>query len=133
MPCRVNEWDTCSSAALTIASSVYLNVFSPDGSRAAQIKLGPFVTADGKGFVAAAGQDVFARRLQRELARRRAAQPAPARQVPCHHDLHHRNFLDDGPRLFAVDWEYAGPGKAPILNKEPLDFEYVHPSQRSYK
>jgi aminoglycoside phosphotransferase (APT) family kinase protein len=23
---------------------------------------------------------------------------------------HHRNFLDTGDRLLAVDWEYAGPG-----------------------
>ena len=60
--------------------------------------------------VAAAGVDVFALRLQRELARRRAALPAPSRRAPCHHDLHHRNFLDDGSRLLAVDWEYAGPG-----------------------
>jgi aminoglycoside phosphotransferase (APT) family kinase protein len=50
--------------------------------------------------------------LARELARRRAALGPPARLVPCHHDLHHRNFLDDGRRLVAVDWEYAGPGDA---------------------
>ena len=30
-------------------------------------------------------------------------------------------------------WEYQGRGKAPTLNKEPLNFEYVHPTQRSYK
>ena len=48
--------------------------------------------------------------LARELARRRAALPAPARLAPCHHDLHRRNFLDDGRRLQVVDWEYAGPG-----------------------
>src|ERR1051325_5438609 len=34
---------------------------------------------------------------------------------------------------YVAAWEYAGPGKKPILNKEPLNFEYVHPSQRSYK
>ena len=34
---------------------------------------------------------------------------------------------------YAAAWEYAGEGKTPILNKEPLSFEYVHPSQRSYK
>jgi thiamine kinase-like enzyme len=32
------------------------------------------------------------------------------RLAACHHDLHHRNFIDDGRRLLAVDWEYAGPG-----------------------
>jgi succinate dehydrogenase / fumarate reductase flavoprotein subunit len=30
-------------------------------------------------------------------------------------------------------WEYAGPNKEPILHKEKLVFENVHPSQRSYK
>ncbi|HYL75302.1 MAG TPA: fumarate reductase/succinate dehydrogenase flavoprotein subunit [Bryobacteraceae bacterium] len=30
-------------------------------------------------------------------------------------------------------WEYQGAGEAPALHKEPLNFEYVHPSQRSYK
>jgi len=34
---------------------------------------------------------------------------------------------------YVAAWEYTGPAKQPILNKEPLAFEYVHPSQRSYK
>jgi succinate dehydrogenase / fumarate reductase flavoprotein subunit len=40
---------------------------------------------------------------------------------------------DDNNYSYVAAWEYAGPGKQPILNKEPLTFEYVHPSQRSYK
>jgi aminoglycoside phosphotransferase (APT) family kinase protein len=56
------------------------------------------------------GGDAFIGRLRQELARRRAALPAPARIAPCHHDLHRRNLLDDGERIVAVDWEYAGPG-----------------------
>ena len=40
---------------------------------------------------------------------------------------------NDDQYSYAAAWEYAGPGKAPILNKEPLAFDYVHPSQRSYK
>lgn len=28
----------------------------------------------------------------------------------CHNDLHHRNLIDCGERLVAVDWEYAGAG-----------------------
>ena len=40
---------------------------------------------------------------------------------------------NDDEFAYAAAWEYAGPGKAPVLNKEPLAFEYVHPSQRSYK
>ncbi len=28
----------------------------------------------------------------------------------CHHDLHHLNILDDGERLWLVDWEYGGGG-----------------------
>ena len=30
-------------------------------------------------------------------------------------------------------WEYQGDHKPPALHKEPLEFEHVHPSQRSYK
>jgi succinate dehydrogenase / fumarate reductase flavoprotein subunit len=34
---------------------------------------------------------------------------------------------------YVAAWEYRGPDHSPALNKEPLTFEYVHPSQRSYK
>jgi succinate dehydrogenase / fumarate reductase, flavoprotein subunit len=40
---------------------------------------------------------------------------------------------DDENFSYVAAWEYQGPGKPPALNKEPLEFEYVHPSQRSYK
>ena len=40
---------------------------------------------------------------------------------------------NDKKFAYVAAWEYAGAGKAPILNKEPLEFEYVKPSQRSYK
>jgi len=40
---------------------------------------------------------------------------------------------NDEAYSYAAAWEYAGPDKKPILNKEPLRFDYVHPSQRSYK
>jgi succinate dehydrogenase / fumarate reductase flavoprotein subunit len=40
---------------------------------------------------------------------------------------------DDEHYSYVAAWEYGGQGKQPILNKEPLTFEYVHPSQRSYK
>jgi succinate dehydrogenase / fumarate reductase flavoprotein subunit len=40
---------------------------------------------------------------------------------------------NDEEYSYAAAWEFAGPDKAPILNKEPLTFDYVHPSQRSYK
>ena len=32
------------------------------------------------------------------------------RQALCHNDLHHLNVLDDGERLWLVDWEYGGCG-----------------------
>ena len=35
-----------------------------------------------------------------------AAQPLPT--VPCHNDLLAENYLDDGTRLWLVDWEYSG-------------------------
>jgi succinate dehydrogenase / fumarate reductase flavoprotein subunit len=40
---------------------------------------------------------------------------------------------DDEHYSYVAAWGYAGPGNTPELSKEPLDFEYVHPSQRSYK
>jgi succinate dehydrogenase flavoprotein subunit len=40
---------------------------------------------------------------------------------------------DDEHFAYVAAWEYAGEGRPPILNKEPLDFEYVHLAQRSYK
>ena len=55
-------------------------------------------------------RDGFIRRIERELSSRRASLAPPARLVPCHHDAHRRNLLDDGTRILAIDWEYAGPG-----------------------
>jgi succinate dehydrogenase / fumarate reductase flavoprotein subunit len=40
---------------------------------------------------------------------------------------------DDEHYSYVAAWGYAGPGNAPQLTKEPLEFQYVHPSQRSYK
>ncbi len=40
---------------------------------------------------------------------------------------------DDANYSYVAAWEYQGPGRAPALTKEPLTFNYVHPSQRSYK
>jgi succinate dehydrogenase / fumarate reductase, flavoprotein subunit len=40
---------------------------------------------------------------------------------------------DDENFAYAAAWEYTGPGQAPVLHKEDLTFEYVTPSQRSYK
>ncbi len=34
---------------------------------------------------------------------------------------------------YAAAWEFRGVGNPPVLHKEPLIFEYVHPTQRSYK
>jgi succinate dehydrogenase / fumarate reductase flavoprotein subunit len=40
---------------------------------------------------------------------------------------------DDDRFQYVAAWEFEGVGKAPVLHKEPLVFEYVKPSQRSYK
>jgi succinate dehydrogenase / fumarate reductase flavoprotein subunit len=40
---------------------------------------------------------------------------------------------NDDRFAYVAAWEYAGAGKAPILHKEPLHFEYVALAQRSYK
>lgn len=40
---------------------------------------------------------------------------------------------DDVNFAYVAAWEFTGEGKEPILNKEDLKFDVVHPSQRSYK
>jgi succinate dehydrogenase / fumarate reductase flavoprotein subunit len=40
---------------------------------------------------------------------------------------------DDEHFAYVAAWEYKGPDRAPELHKEPLEFEYVHLAQRSYK
>jgi succinate dehydrogenase flavoprotein subunit len=40
---------------------------------------------------------------------------------------------DDANYTYVAAWEFAGVGTAPVLHKEPLNFEEVHPTQRSYK
>jgi len=40
---------------------------------------------------------------------------------------------DDEHFSYVAAWEFQGVGKRPALHKEPLEFEEVHPTQRSYK
>ncbi len=40
---------------------------------------------------------------------------------------------DDEHFSYVAAWEFQGVGKEPVLHKEPLVFEEVHPTQRSYK
>jgi succinate dehydrogenase / fumarate reductase flavoprotein subunit len=40
---------------------------------------------------------------------------------------------NDADYSYVAAWEFRGTGNPPELHKEPLEFEYVHPSQRSYK
>ncbi len=40
---------------------------------------------------------------------------------------------DDLNYSHVAAWEYRGEGEAPVMHKEPLIFEYVEPSTRSYK
>ena len=60
----------------------------------------------------------------RELRR-----PFPGREP----DRRRRGQRDDENFSYVAAWEYTGPGQAPVLHKEDLVFEYVTPSQRSYK
>jgi succinate dehydrogenase / fumarate reductase flavoprotein subunit len=39
----------------------------------------------------------------------------------------------DSEYSYVAAWEWNGPDGKPILHKEPLEFEYCHPTQRSYK
>jgi succinate dehydrogenase / fumarate reductase flavoprotein subunit len=40
---------------------------------------------------------------------------------------------DDDNFAYVAAWEYQGPDKAPVLQKEALNYEEVHMSTRSYK
>jgi len=40
---------------------------------------------------------------------------------------------DDAHFAYVAAWEFKGVGTQPELHKEPLEFEEVHPTQRSYK
>ncbi len=40
---------------------------------------------------------------------------------------------DDERYMYVAAWEFKGVGKQPEVHKEPLEFNEVHPTQRSYK
>ena len=40
---------------------------------------------------------------------------------------------DDEQYTYVAAWEFKGVGEQPELHKEPLEFDEVHPTQRSYK
>ena len=40
---------------------------------------------------------------------------------------------DDEHFTYVAAWEFQGVGQPPVLHKEPLEFDEVHPTQRSYK
>jgi succinate dehydrogenase / fumarate reductase flavoprotein subunit len=40
---------------------------------------------------------------------------------------------DDERFAYVAAWEFGGVGKPPVLHKEPLEYEHVHMTQRSYK
>ena len=40
---------------------------------------------------------------------------------------------DDANYSFVAAWAFRGAGNPPEMVREPLEFEYVHPAQRSYK
>jgi len=40
---------------------------------------------------------------------------------------------DDDRFSYVAAWRYGGDPSTPVLHREPLGFEYVHPAQRSYR
>ena len=65
---------------------------------------------------------------------------APHREESCggHFRIEHQTpdgeaLRDDQHFAYVAAWEYGGEGKAPVLRKEPLVFENIKLSQRSYK
>ena len=67
-------------------------------------------------------------------------QDALYRTESCGCHLREESRTDDGEAVRKDDefthvsvWEFKGVGREPVLHKEPLDFEFVTPSTRSYK
>jgi succinate dehydrogenase / fumarate reductase flavoprotein subunit len=50
-----------------------------------------------------------------------------------HQDEEGEAQRDDDNFAYVGAWEWTGPGSVQELHKEPLTFDYVHPSKRSYK
>ena len=50
-----------------------------------------------------------------------------------HQTLEGEALRDDERYSHVSAWEFTGVGRPPVLHKEPLAFEYVKPTQRSYK
>jgi succinate dehydrogenase / fumarate reductase, flavoprotein subunit len=68
------------------------------------------------------------------------ARDAGNREESCGGHFREEHQTDDGEAQrndkqfsYVAAWEYTGEGKTPKLHKEQLEFEYVKPSQRSYK
>jgi succinate dehydrogenase / fumarate reductase flavoprotein subunit len=62
------------------------------------------------------------------------------REESCGGHFREEHQTDDGEALrnderfaYVAAWEYTGRDAEPRLHKEPLEFEYVHLAQRSYK
>ena len=67
-------------------------------------------------------------------ARRAAPQRVVRRSLPRGEpDARRRGAARRREVRVCAAWEFRGVGKQPALHKEPLVFEYVKPSQRSYK
>ena len=73
------------------------------------------------------------RRVDVPATRWSATKPAAATSAKSIRLPKARRARDDEHYSYAAAWEFQGVGQPPALHKEPLTFEYVHPSQRSYK
>lgn len=73
-----------------------------------------------------------------QVARMRAAmQGARERLVPCNNDLLAANLIDDGERIWIIDYEYSGMNEASfeignIWSESTLPLEYLEPLVTSY-
>ncbi|HEV2451620.1 MAG TPA: choline/ethanolamine kinase family protein [Streptosporangiaceae bacterium] len=70
-----------------------------------EIQRGYFEVVTSRGFRAPIG---YADLMPRFEAVRRALAARPHRAVPCHNDLLAGNLVDDGERIWLIDYEYSG-------------------------
>jgi thiamine kinase-like enzyme len=101
-----------------VPSAAIRNIDFAERARGLEIQLraiGPW-TAPSPGDTSGVGALIEAARDREADILRRSASAFDLlalrrpRLAACHNDLHHLNLLDDGERLWLVDWEYGGVG-----------------------
>ncbi len=139
-PSTASSANSCGSTAAWPAPTTGLRKALDRIPRAARGVLAPASRCPGTGeelnqSLEKAGRVADFLELGRADVPRRAApraSPAAATSARSPRPPTARRPRDDEDFAYVAAWEFTGTGRAPVLHKEALAFEYVHPTQRSY-